>query len=160
MSLEPTKNDVPAAVVCEADRPTKVVFFDGVCGLCNRFVNFILSRDSQATIRFAPLQGETSQRWGVASLVARQVQTEQPAAFETVVWFDREGRSFVRSAAVVRVLWELGGLWKIVGNLLWLIPRPLRDMGYRCVSASRYRLFGKREQCRLPTSSERSRFLP
>jgi predicted DCC family thiol-disulfide oxidoreductase YuxK len=141
----------------EADRPTNVVFFDGVCGLCHRFVDFVLSRDHRGSIRFAPLQGETANRvvsdeWRVAS--------DGTSTVKTVVWLDAGGREFVRSAAVVRVLWLLGGLWWWIGWLLWLIPLPLRDLGYRIVAASRYRLFGKTESCRLPTPAERMRFLP
>jgi predicted DCC family thiol-disulfide oxidoreductase YuxK len=141
----------------EADRPTNIVFFDGVCGLCNRFVDFVLSRDRRGSIRFAPLQGETAKKvvsdeWQVAS--------DGTSMARTVVWFDDAGREFVRSAAVVRVLWSLGGLWWWIGWLLWLIPLPLRDLGYRIVAASRYRLFGKTESCRLPTPAERTRFLP
>ncbi len=160
------------SAISEADRPTNVLFFDGVCGLCNHFVNFVLSRDRRATIRFAPLQGETSSRWDVSQKGTLEEQNSQASVtlpsssrlaaphFDTVVWLDHEGRAFVRSAAAIRVLWQLGGFWKFVGVLLWLIPRPLRDVGYRCVSASRYRLFGKKETCRLPTPNERSRFLP
>lgn len=146
-----------AAAKSEADRPTNVVFFDGVCGLCNRFVDFVLSRDRRATIRFAPLQGETAKRvvsdeWRVASGESKPITT--------VVWMDGSGREFVRSAAVVRVLWQLGGVWWLIGWMMWLIPLPLRDVGYRVVSANRYRLFGKKETCRLPSPAEREQFLP
>ena len=146
-----------AAAISEADRPTNVVFFDGVCGLCNRFVDFVLSRDRRAAIRFAPLQGETARRvvsgeWRVAS--------GRESSVKTIVWRDSSGREFVRSAAAVRVLWRIGGIWWLIGWLLWLIPRPLRDVGYRIISANRYRWFGKKETCRLPSLTERSRFLP
>ena len=148
-----------AAAISEADRPTNVVFFDGVCGLCNRFVDFILSRDRQEAIRFAPLQGETASLLELTKLFATTANTEAPA-FDTVVWLDDAGKKFVRSAAVVRVLWHLGGIWSLFGTSLWLVPRPLRDLGYRLVSANRYRLFGQKETCRLPTPNERRRFLP
>lgn len=148
-----TKN---AAAKSEADRPTNVVFFDGVCGLCNRFVDFVLSRDRRGAIRFAPLQGETAMRVLSAKCSVPSVKTP---AFDTVVWLDDSNREFVRSAAVVRVLWRLGGAWWLIGWLLWLFPRPLRDVGYRVVSANRYRLFGKKETCRFPSPAERERFL-
>lgn len=146
-----------AAAISEADRPTNVLFFDGVCGLCNRSVDFVLSRDRRGAIRFAPLQGETAKRvlsgeWRVAS---SETQT-----FDTIVWLDSSSRQFVRSAAFVRVLWQLRGIWWLIGWLLWLVPRPLRDVGYRLVAANRYRLFGKKETCRLPSPAERERFLP
>lgn len=146
-----------AAAKSEADRPTNVVFFDGVCGLCNRFVDFVLSRDRRGAIRFAPLQGETAKR--VVSAQWR-VPTSVPPSFPTIVWLDSEGKEHVRSSAVAGVLEQLGGIWPLVGYMLWLIPRPLRDLEYRIVAANRYWFFGKRETCRLPTPAERDRFLP
>lgn len=139
-----------AAAISEADRPTNVVFFDGVCGLCNCFVDFVLSRDHRGAIRFAPLQGET------AKLRTNAVTSD----INTVVWTDAHGHDFLRSAAAVRVLWQLGGVWWLIGWLLWLIPLPLRDLSYRIIAANRYRLFGKKETCRMPTPAERMRFLP
>lgn len=149
-----TKN---AAAKSEADRPTNVVFFDGVCGLCNRFVDFVLSRDRRGAIRFAPLQGETAKELPSAKC---SVPSAETPTFDTVVWLDASNREFVRSAAVIRVLWRLGGAWWWIGWLLWLIPLPLRDVGYRLVATNRFRLFGKKETCRLPTPAERDRFLP
>lgn len=146
-----------AAAKSEADRPTNVVFFDGVCGLCNRFVDFVLSRDRRGAIRFAPLQGETARQVLSSELPVPSAKTQ---SFDTIVWLDSSSREFVRSAAAVRVLWRLGGVWSMIGWLLWLIPRPLRDVGYRLVAANRYRLFGKKETCRLPSPAERERFLP
>jgi predicted DCC family thiol-disulfide oxidoreductase YuxK len=147
------------AAISEAGRSTNVVFFDGVCGLCNRFVDFVLSRDRQKTIRFAPLQGETANRLKLTQLFAKPSSTKTPA-FKTVVWLDEHEEMFVRSAAVVRVLWQIGGVWSLCGTLLWLVPRPLRDIAYRAVSANRYWLFGQKETCRLPNANERQRFLP
>ena len=146
-----------AAANSEADRPTNVVFFDGVCGLCNRFVDFVLSRDRRAAIRFAPLQGETA---GRVLSTQYSVLSAGSQSFDTIVWRDSSNHEFVRSAAAVRVLWRIGGSWWLIGWLLWLIPRPLRDVGYRIISANRYRWFGKKETCRLPSPAERSRFLP
>ncbi len=146
-----------AAAISEADRLANVLFFDGVCGLCNRSVDFVLSRDRRGAIRFAPLQGETARR--VLSSEFR-VPSAKTQSFDTIVWLDSSSREFVRSAAFVRVLWRLGGVWWLFGWLLWLIPRPLRDVGYRLVAANRYRLFGKKETCRLPSPAERERFLP
>lgn len=140
----------PAAdnMTAPADRP--IVFFDGVCGLCNRSIDFILRRDQRGVFMVTPLQGETAE------------QLLEPADRERLgsLVVRISGRTYRRSAAVVRLLWRLGGVWKIVGTLLWLIPLPLRDLGYRVVASNRYRLFGKKETCRLPTEEERARFLP
>ena len=131
-----------------AGRP--ILFFDGVCGLCNRSVDFALARDRRQRLLFAPLQGETARE---------RLDQSDVASLQTVVLADARG-VHRRSSAVVRVLWLLGGLWCVVGTLLWLIPRPLRDLGYKLVARYRYRWFGRKETCRMPTPAERARFLP
>ena len=73
--------------------------------------------------------------------------------------FLRNGSIYVRTAAVSRILMTLGGPWAALGALLWIIPSPLRDLGYRIVSRLRYRLFGKHDACRLPSPAERAVFL-
>ena len=128
-----------------------IVFFDGVCGLCNQTVDFLIARDRHNRLAYAPLQGESAAR-----LLSEDVRTE----LRTLVFRTEEGRQFTRSAAVVRILMRLGGLWKLAAALLWIIPLPLRNLGYRVVAASRYRLFGKRETCRLPTPEDADRLLP
>ena len=126
-----------------------IVFFDGVCGLCNHAVNFLLARDRHHHLRFAALQGKT----------AGQVIPDEIRDQLSTLVFSERGQLFYRSTAVVRMLMRIGGPWKIVGAALWLIPWPLRDLGYRMVSKIRYRLFGKHETCRLPTPEERQLFI-
>ena len=126
-----------------------IVYFDGVCGFCNRTVDFLLKRDTAATLRFAPLQGET----------ARDHLPEQDRTSLDSLVVSRGEKSWRRSAAVVRTLWQLPAPWPIMGWLLWLIPLPLRDLGYRLFAKVRYRLFGKLESCRLPQPGEAERFL-
>lgn len=127
-----------------------VVFFDGVCALCNQAVQRLLKMDRQHRLKFAPLQGET----------ARQCLTEADIReLKTLVVHDQAGVARY-SSAVVRILWHVGGLWSFVGSCLWLIPRPIRDWGYQFVSARRYRWFGKHDACRLPLPGEREQFLP
>ena len=134
----------------EQEAPQPIVFFDGVCGLCNRFVDFVLPRDRGEVFRFAPLQGETARRL---------IDRADIDSLKSILLCD--GRSVHRqSTAVVRILHRLGGVWKIAAVALWLIPLPIRDHGYKLIARSRYRLFGKREACRLPTPAERRRFLP
>lgn len=140
-----TSNESP-----ETDGPgVSVLFFDGVCGFCNRCVDFTLRRDRRGRIRVAPLQGETA-----AARLPEDARDLNSLAFLT------GGRCYRYSAAVVRVLWTLGGLWAALGWLLWIIPQPLRDVGYRCIARHRYRIFGKKDSCRMPTAEERARFLP
>jgi predicted DCC family thiol-disulfide oxidoreductase YuxK len=133
-----------------SSREPDVVFFDGVCGLCNRSVDFILRHDRRGAMLVSPLQGETAQQ--------RLDPADREQLGSLVLWTD--GRTYRRSAAVARILWRLGPLWKTAGAVLWLIPLPFRDLGYRLIASNRYRLFGKKETCRLPTEAERARFLP
>lgn len=126
-----------------------IVFFDGVCGLCNHFVSFAVKRDHARVLRFAPLQGQTSSR-----VVSEEVRT----GLDTLVFLQGTSTHY-RSGAVARILMQLGGIWRILGTAMWLIPSPLRDLGYRIVARFRYRLFGKHEACRLPSPEERAQFL-
>lgn len=127
-----------------------IVFFDGVCGLCNRAVEFIIRHDAAGVFRFAPLQGQTA---------CGALPPEWTRSLGTLVLWDGRGRHR-RSAAVVRILWRLPGAWRWLGTLLWLVPLPVRNLGYRLIAATRYRWFGKKESCRLPSPDERGRFLP
>jgi predicted DCC family thiol-disulfide oxidoreductase YuxK len=126
-----------------------ILFFDGVCGLCNRVVDFVLRNDRRGRVQFAPLQGSTAQS---------RLPDRDREQLDTVVLIEGD-RITRRSTAVVRLLSHLGGIWTALAWLLWLIPWPLRDVGYRAVSKLRYRLFGKKETCRLPTAGERARFM-
>lgn len=125
------------------------MFFDGVCGLCSGFVDFAMKRDPRGRLKFAPLQGETA---------AAMLNLEQ-RNLDTVVLKTEDG-VFTRSSAVIQLFWILGGFWPFVGSLIWLVPKPMRNVGYRFVAASRYRVFGKKESCRLPTPEEAGRVLP
>lgn len=148
----------PVAADADADsarlqpaEPAPIVFYDGQCGLCQRSVQFILDHDHQRRFHLAPLQGETA-----AGLLSPETTRE----LNTLVLLDEAHRTFRRSAAVVRILWRLSRAWQVLGTLLWLVPLPLRNLGYRIVAANRYRWFGKSDACRLPTVEERHCLLP
>lgn len=132
------------------------VFFDGVCGFCNRSVNLLMKLDRRGQFRFAPLQGETYRKVTAARPELAQedsvVVLHQPASGPAEI--------YTRSSATAFALRRVGGFFGLLGLLLWLIPRPLRDLGYRFIASIRYRLFGKLDACRLPSPEERERFLP
>lgn len=132
-------------------RTHPIVFYDGVCGLCNRSVKWIVKRDHQRRFRFAPLQGETAKQ----HLPPLGNDPDQ----WSVVLLDDEGLH-ERSDAALRIARGLGGLWGMLGSLLLLIPRPCRDWGYRQIAKRRYRWFGKHEACQIPTPEERELILP
>lgn len=129
-----------------ADQP--ILFFDGLCGLCDRTVNFLLRVDHGHRLLFAPLQGPTA-----AARLPRNVTWP-----DTVVLLDQEGLH-VRSEAALRTLRHLGGWWQLA-ILLRTVPRPMRDALYDWVAANRLRWFGRRDTCRVPTPAERGRLLP
>lgn len=131
--------------------PARVLLYDGTCGLCHGAVRFLLRRDHDAQLTFAPLQGVTA-----ASLKERYPVI--PEDVSTLVLVE-DGEVHLRSRAVFRSLRQLGQPWRLLSGLRWL-PRSLTDLVYRAVAALRYRLFGRRELCELPSPEQRERFLP
>ena len=134
----------------DASGQRPIIFFDGECALCNRFVDLMLRVDSRQVFLFAPIQGETAHE-------LLPPMDEDPEQW-SMVYLDERG-PHTQSDASLEVYRRLGGLWSI---LAWLrfVPRFIRNPIYRVVARNRYRLFGKRETCRIPTSAERARFLP
>lgn len=135
-----------------ASSPT-VVLFDGVCNLCNGFVQFVIRHDARARFRFAALQSEAGQ----ALLAAAGHPPPGPGGPESVLLL-AGGQLYSHSAAVLRIAGLLGGGWRVAA-VGWLLPRPWRDALYRFVARHRYRWFGRQESCWLPTPALRARFL-
>lgn len=129
-----------------SDNP--VIFFDGVCGLCNGFVDFVMKVDKQQLFKFSPLQSEYAKR-----LLLPEDVTELKSVIVQI-----NGRTYKKSDAVFEVFRELGGSWKAL-RILKILPRPLRNSAYDMVAKYRYKLFGKKESCRLPSPEERQRFI-
>jgi predicted DCC family thiol-disulfide oxidoreductase YuxK len=127
-----------------------IVLFDGVCNLCNRAVRFIIPRDPRGRIRFASRQSPVGQR-----LLAKYHAAERE--IDSVVLIDG-GQLYTKSSAVLRITHKLNGLWPTF-YLLTLLPCTWRDTVYDWVARNRYRWFGKRESCMLPTPDLKSRFL-
>ncbi|HEX2190955.1 MAG TPA: thiol-disulfide oxidoreductase DCC family protein [Longimicrobiaceae bacterium] len=127
-----------------------VVLFDGVCNLCNASVQFILRRDPAGRFRFASLQSDAGRE-----LLLRHGL--DPDDLFSVVLVEG-GRAYTRSDAALRVARGLGGGWRLLAAL-HVVPRPVRDGVYGLVAARRYRWFGKRDACMLPTPDLRERFL-
>ncbi|MFT4678195.1 MAG: putative DCC family thiol-disulfide oxidoreductase YuxK [Litorivivens sp.] len=126
---------------------SKIIFFDGICGLCNKAVDFLLRHDSKQRLKFSPLQGQTA-----AMLIPKSAQK-----MDTFVYWTA-GKSYQKSTAILRALSDIGGLWKLTSILL-LIPAFMRNAVYSWVSKHRYDWFGKNENCRVPTACERTQFL-
>lgn len=130
-------------------REHPIVLFDGVCHLCNSTVQFLIRNDPDKTLRFGALQKQQ------ALLEPFDIDTD---TIDTVVLID-DGELYTRSRAVLRSLTYLQPPWPTVGRLLGFVPRPLRDLVYRCVAKTRYTIFGKRNTCMIPDPDVEERFL-
>lgn len=126
-----------------------VVFFDGVCHLCNGFVDAVISRDKNHQFLFAPLQGSTAEEL---------LPPQEREKLDTVIYYE-SGKLYHRSAAILKILTNLGGPFELL-KTAWVIPGPLRDVVYKFVARNRYAWFGEREFCRLPQPEEREYLLP
>lgn len=131
-------------------RADRIILFDGICNLCNRTVAFVIRRDPEALFRFAALQSPTGQ--GILERFSLP-----RASLDTIVLVD--GASvYTRSAAALEISRRLRGPWRLFYVLRW-IPRPIRDFLYDQVANRRYRFWGRRESCMVPTADVRDRFL-
>lgn len=131
--------------------PHPVILFDGVCNLCNGLVQFVIARDPAARFRFASLQSGAA-----ASLLT--LRPNAAATPDSIVLFEN-GRRYTQSLAALRIARGLGFPWSLAYGLA-AVPKPLRDMVYDWVAQNRYRWFGRRDACMVPTSELRGRFLP
>lgn len=133
------------------NEPAKnIVLFDGVCNLCNGLVRFIIKRDRNGKFKFASLQSEIGQQWLLRFGLAKN-------EFESFVLIEGD-KYYVKSAAALKMLRELGGIWKAFYVFI-LVPRPVRDFMYDLIAKSRYKIFGKRNICMIPTPELKERFL-
>ncbi|MCK8491328.1 thiol-disulfide oxidoreductase DCC family protein [Spirosoma sp. RP8] len=127
-----------------------LLLFDGVCNLCNAAVTFVLDRDSTNRFQFASLQSQTGQE------ILRQLgrPTDQFSSF--VLW--ENGRFYEQSTAALRVACHLSGGWPLLYSFI-IVPKGIRDAVYDFVARNRYRWFGQRDACMLPTPELKARFL-
>lgn len=129
---------------------TQVVIFDGICNFCNSSVNFIIARDPECKFSFAPMQSAS------AKALIKQYGIENPD-LDTFLLI-KNGKLYQRTDAALEIAKDLKGHWKYLRVFL-VVPAPLRDIFYRLLAKNRYRLFGKREVCMVPTPEIRQRFL-
>jgi len=157
-----------------------ILLYDGVCGLCNRMVQFVLRRDPAAVFRFAALQSELATR----ILTRHGADARDLATVYVVVNYELTDEQLLsRSDAVSFIFQHLGAaelrsarpglrpgpthatptpgslFWRVAGRALRVVPRSIRDLGYRIVARNRYRMFGRYDACPIPTENTRARFL-
>ena len=133
-----------------------IVFYDGICGLCNRLVQFLLKRDRHDRLRFASLQSDFASR----VLSRHGIDPKDLDTVHVVEHYEQLNERVLNgSDAILRAGRELGGMWALSARLGSMVPRPLRDLFYRFVANNRYRVFGKYETCMLPEPQHRAKFL-
>jgi len=125
-----------------------IVFFDGVCNLCNTTIDFLVRNDKKRVFRYSPLQGETAQKL---------LPVEYASDLSGMAYY-KQGKIHLKSSAALMIANDLGGIYKLL-MAFWIVPRFIRDGVYNWVARNRYKWYGKKESCRLPTPEERSLFL-
>ena len=138
------KNNVAGPSNIESN---KIVFFDGVCALCNKSVKILLKMDKKEALKFAPLQGET----------AKHLLNDQTSEMISLVYLEHD-QIYIKSDAVIRLGLAIGGIGKCMVLFLF-IPRFLRNWLYDFIATHRYKIFGKYDQCRMAEENQMDRFL-
>ncbi len=128
-----------------------ILFFDGECNLCNSSVQFIIKRDKKKKFLFAPLQSERGKQ------AVAEVQQQMLKVPDSVILY-YNGKYYSRSSAALRIARLLGGVWSLLYAGM-ILPGFIRDGVYEWIARNRYKWFGKRNECMMPTPELRSRFL-
>ncbi|PZD79189.1 thiol-disulfide oxidoreductase DCC family protein [Mesonia sp. K7] len=128
-----------------------IILFDGVCNLCNNTVDYVLRKDKKDIFRFASLQSELGQQL----LKERGID---PNEVDSIVMIDPGKAYYVKSTAALKIAQQLGGGISFLHNFIFL-PESFRNVVYDFVARNRYKWYGKRETCRMPTAEEKTKFL-
>ena len=127
-----------------------IVIFDGVCNFCNGAVNFIINRDPNGIFAFTPMQSELAHE-----LMKRY---NVPDVGVDTFLLIKNGQCFVFSSAALEITKDLTGLWYFF-NVFRVVPKPIRDAIYKMFARNRYKLFGRKDTCMVPSKEVRSRFV-
>ena len=130
--------------------PQPIILFDGICNFCNSTVNFIIRRNKRITIHFAALQSEAGQR------LLKEYKLPMNEIGSIV--FIENGKAITESTAALRISRYLSGLWPLCYGFI-IIPGFIRDAVYRWIARNRYKWFGVRQECMIPTPAIKERFL-
>lgn len=126
----------------------RIIFFDGYCVLCDGFSEFVYKNDKKHQFKFASLHSKTA----IIKLSA------QDLSVDSLIYFENQ-KIFYRSQAVLRILFQLGGFYTLVSLIGSVLPLFIRDWVYNKVAKSRYKVFGKMDQCRLIPEADKAYFL-
>ncbi len=127
-----------------------LLFFDGVCNLCNSSVNFIIKYDDHQHFKFASLQSDATKQL--------LLQFDKNNSELDSIILIQNNKVYSKSSAILRVAKNLGGLTSFA-IIFWVFPKPIRDWVYDFIAKNRYKWFGKRDSCMIPTKELKSRFI-
>lgn len=127
-----------------------IVLFDGICNFCNSAVNFVIKHDTKNCFKFTPIQSEA----GKSLITQFKINL---TGIDSVILI-KENSYYIKSTAFLKIINKLKGLWKIF-YIFIIIPRPIRNFFYDILARNRYKWFGKRDECMLPTKDMEERFL-
>lgn len=136
--------------ILEFSKTNPILLFDGVCNLCNGAVQFVIKYDSKNTLRFAALQSETGQQ------ILEHFNLPKEDIF-SVILVENE-KVYVRSSAALRMYKNMGGIMSLMYFFI-IVPRPIRDVVYNFIAKNRYKWFGEKESCMIPTPELKARFV-
>ena len=138
-----------------------VVLFDGVCNFCDASVNFVIGHDPNGYFNFAPLQSTAGKQLATKYDLASETAAVDPAddliPIDSVILVE-DGQAYTHSTAALRIARKLSGIWPVLYALM-IVPKPIRDFFYRLFAKYRYRMFGRKDECMLPSPDVRGRFL-
>lgn len=129
---------------------SNIIFFDGVCNLCNFWVKYVLRNDPEGIFCFSSLQSDFTENF----LSQNNINSD----LETIIFFS-DGKFLKESDAVISILFKIGGFNRLLSRIIKLLPPKFRNGLYNFISRKRYRLFGKKEHCMVPNESIKKRFL-
>ena len=128
-----------------------IILFDGVCNLCSRAVQFIIKRDKKDRYRFAALQSDTGKRL----TSERNIDTQK---IDSIILIEPGKAYYIKAAAALRIGAQFGGLWRVLGIFEW-VPLVISNWVYDRVAKNRYRWFGRKEHCMIPSPELKEKFL-
>lgn len=134
------------------DLNKKIVLFDGICNLCNTSVQYIIKHDENDDYRFAPLQSDI----GIKLAKERGIDTSN---VDSIVLIRPGIAYYEKSSAAIEIMYDFGGLWKLMLIFKYILPTFIRDLVYDFIARNRYKWFGKQDSCMIPTAELKVKFL-
>ena len=132
-----------------------VLLYDGVCGFCNRLVQFVLRHDREKIFRFASLQSP----FGSRVLTLHGVDSSAMRTAYVLEAGDQGQVLLQQSEAILFVMGRFGGIWSVLAQTVRFVPLRIRNWAYNVIAHHRYRIFGRYDNCPLPIAADRDRFL-